>query len=68
VAEIVGSVENKDEVLESAEDDVEESARVDDGPEIEPLESADVLTFNNDQEFRRTRPRRNILMPVRYRH
>jgi len=66
VAEIVGSVEN--EVLESAESEVDESARVDNGPVIEPLasEPADVITFNADQEFRRVRPRRNIRVPARY--
>ena len=67
MAEIVGSIENRDEVLASA-DDEDESARVDSGPVIEPLasEPADVVTFNTDQEFRRVKPRRNVRVPARY--
>ena len=59
---------DKDEVLESAEDEADESARVDNGPVIEPLasEPADVITFNTDQECRRVRPRRNVRVPARY--
>ena len=70
VAEIVGLTSDKDEILESAEEEDDESARVDNGPVIEPLasEPADVITFSTDQEFRRTRPRRNVPRPIRYRH
>ena len=68
VAEIVGLIGDKDEVLESAEEENDESTRVDNGPVIEPLasEPADVITFSTDQEFRRTRPRRNVRVPARY--
>ena len=36
---------------------------------IVPVEnSPDVITFNTDQEFRRARPRREVRLPIRYRH
>ena len=70
VAEVVGSANNEAEVLNIAEEELNESVVLDDGPVIEPLasEPADVITFNVDQEFRRTRPRRDVCRPARYRH
>ena len=55
--------------VSDAEDLVNDAASpIDSGPLAEPLasESVDVVTFNEDQEFRRNRPRRDIRKPARY--
>ena len=68
VAEIVGLAGEDAEDLDAAEDEPDESVRVDNGPVNQPLasEPADVITFSADQEFHRVRPRRNVRIPARY--
>ena len=68
VAEVVGSVGSETEEFDTAENEEDESARVDNGPVIEPLASqpAGVITFNEGQGFRRVRPRRDVRVPARY--
>ena len=66
VAELVESTGEEVEVSEDREGD--ESLPVDSGPIIQPLASelVDVVTFDANQEFRRTRPRRNVRRPTRF--
>ena len=68
VAEIVDLIDGEAEELDAEGDEVHESARLDNGPVVEPLasEPVDVITFDENQEFRRVRPRRNVRIPARY--
>ena len=57
----LGAVENECETTNVT------MADNDNEPEIENGGNADVITFNEDAEFRRTGPRRNIVRPARFR-
>ena len=64
----------RDEAAESVHDDehpvVDSDADEYDSSESESrpaVQTADVITFNEDQELRRNRPRRNVRVPARFR-
>ena len=54
--------------MQEDESESDRSIPVDNGPVTQPLasEPVDVITFNSDQEFRRTRSRRNVRKPARF--
>ena len=56
---------NNDEAV--VEEDVEPHVCVNDGGDVYDAPLVDVVTFNEDQEFRKMRPRRNVQIPMRYR-
>ena len=68
VSEIVEKIVEEPEVSEAEEMISNDTSPINSGPLKEPLASelVDVVTFNEDQEFRRNRPRRNIRKPARY--
>jgi len=68
VADLIEAAGDEAEVSIEGADNDDESVPVDNGQVTQPLasEPVDVITFNADQEFRRTRPRRNVRRPVRF--
>jgi len=68
VSEFVEQDGTETKVLEEREGECDEASPVDSGSVNQPLasEPADVITFNESQEFRRNRPRRNIRRSVRF--
>ena len=68
VAEVVEKVAEEAEVSEHEEVVDDGASPIDSGLLNQPLASelVDVVTYNEDQEFRRNRPRRDIRRPVRF--
>jgi hypothetical protein len=68
VSEIIEKIVEESEVSDTDEVLNDDALPIDSGPLNEPLvsESVDVLTFDENQEFRRNRPRREIRRPSRF--